>query len=51
MAHEFARALQQLFRIGKFGAAEETHVDVSVESVDLPEGRITDTGGRVAVVQ
>src|SRR2546421_8284066 len=50
MAHEFAGAFQQTLRIGKLGAAKETDVNVSLESIHVGEGGIAYTRGRMAIV-
>jgi len=48
MAHELASAVQQAFRIGKLGTTKKPDVDVGFEDIDIGEGRIADTGGRMA---
>ena len=51
MAHELAGALQQAGRIGQRCAVKEPHVYVRSEYIDVPEGRISQTGDRAAVMQ
>jgi hypothetical protein len=51
MAHELAGALQQAGRIGQRCAVKEPHVYVRSEYIDVPEGRISQTCDRTAVMQ
>src|SRR6202051_2186388 len=51
MAHELAVALQQAGRIRQRCAAEEPHVYVRSEYIDVAEGRISQTCDRTAVMQ
>src|SRR5881296_319682 len=51
MAHELAGALQQAGRIGQRCAVKEPHVHVRSEYIDVPEGRISQTCDRTAVMQ
>jgi len=51
MAHELAGACQQALRIGNLGTTEEPDIDVSCEGIDIGERRITDTRGRMAIMQ
>src|SRR6266853_3378 len=51
MAHELAAALQQAGRIGQRCAVKEPHVYVRSEYIDVPEGRISQTCDRTAVMQ
>src|SRR5437879_12471081 len=51
MAHELAGALQQAGRIGQRCAMKEPHVCVRSEYIDVPEGRVSQTGDRTAVMQ
>src|SRR5438045_7731946 len=51
MAHELAGALQQAGRIGQRCAVKEPHVYARSEYIDVPEGRISQTGDRAAVMQ
>src|SRR6266849_8365795 len=51
MAHELAGALQQAGRIGQRCAVKETNVNVRSEDIDVPEGRISQTCNRTAVMQ
>src|SRR6266436_279489 len=51
MAHELAGALQQAGRIRQCCAVKEPDVYVGSEYIDVPEGRISQTGNRTAVVQ
>jgi hypothetical protein len=44
-------AFQQALGIGKLGATKEPDIDVTREGIDIRECRITDTRGRVAIVQ
>ncbi len=41
MAHEPAGAFQQALRIGNLGTPKEPDIDVSPESIDIGEGRVT----------
>src|SRR3989440_8787002 len=51
MAHELAGALQQTGRIRQCCAVKEPHVYVRSEYIDVPEGRISQTCDRTAVMQ
>src|SRR6266852_3460218 len=51
MAHELARALQQVSRIRQHCAVKEPHVHVRMEYIDVAEGRISQTCNRAAVMQ
>src|SRR6266853_1063954 len=51
MAHELAGALQQVSRIRQRCAVKEPHVYVRSEYIDVPEGRISQTCDRTAVMQ
>src|SRR6266567_9118463 len=51
MAHELAGALQQPGRIVQRCAVKEPHVHVRSEYIDVPEGRISQTCDRAAVMQ
>src|SRR6267378_3298332 len=51
MAHELAGALQQAGRIRQRCAVKEPHVYVRSEYIDVPEGRISQTCDRTAVMQ
>jgi hypothetical protein len=51
MAHELARAFQQANGIGYLRAAKEPDIDVSFEGIDIGECRISDTRGRMAIMQ
>jgi hypothetical protein len=51
MAHELARAFQQAKGIGYHRAAKEPDIDVSFECIDIGECRVSDTRGRMAIVQ
>jgi len=51
MAHELAGAFQQALRIGNLGTPKEPDIEVSLESVDIGEGGITYTRGRMPIVQ
>jgi Redoxin len=51
MAHELAGALQQAGRIRQRCAVKEPHIDVRSEYIDVPEGRISQTCDRTAVMQ
>src|SRR2546430_17082606 len=51
MAHELAGALQQAGRIGQRCAVKGPHVYVRGEYIDVPEGCISQTGDRAAVMQ
>src|ERR1700688_2723711 len=51
MAHELASTLQQVSRIRQRRAMKEPHVYVRMEYIDVPEGRISQTCNRAAVVQ
>src|SRR5713226_5088167 len=51
MAHELARALQQVSRIRQRCAVKEPHVNVRSEYIDVAERRISQTCNRTAVMQ
>src|SRR5579864_3960646 len=51
MAHELAGALQQAGWIRQRCAVKEPDVDVRGEYIDIAEGRISQTGNRMAVMQ
>src|ERR1700688_359462 len=51
MAHELASTLQQVSRIRQRRAMKEPHVYVRMEYIDVPEGRISQTCNRAAVMQ
>src|SRR4030081_1201486 len=51
MAHELAGALQQVARIRQRCAVKEPHVYVRMESIDVAEGRVSQTCNRAAVMQ
>ncbi len=51
MPHELASALQQTSGVGDLGPTEEPDVDVSGESIHISKRRLTDTRGRMAVMQ
>src|SRR6266705_6669430 len=51
MAHELAGAFQQAGRIRQRYAVKEPHVHVRSEYIDVPEGRISQTCDRTAVMQ
>src|SRR5687767_7264022 len=51
MAHELAGAFQQALRIGNLGAQKKPDIDVSREGIYIGECRITDTRGRLVIVQ
>ena len=51
MAHELARALQQVRRVAQRGAVKEPHVHMRSENIDVPEGRVSQTCDRTAVMQ
>src|ERR1700704_845032 len=51
MAHELTGALQQAGRIRQRCAVKEPHVYVRSEYIDVPEGRISQTCDRTAVMQ
>ena len=51
MAHELASAFQQALGIGNLGATKEPDIDVSFEGIDIGECRVTDTRGRMAIMQ
>jgi len=51
VAHELASAFQQPLGIGKLGATKEPDIDMTCEGIDIGECRITDTRGRMAIMQ
>ena len=51
MAHELASAFQQTLGIGNLGATKEPDIDVSFEGIDIGKCRVTDTRGRMAIMQ
>ena len=51
MAHEFAGALQQAFRIGQLGPAKKSDIHVGFEGVDVSETRVSDARRGMAVMQ
>src|SRR5258708_39258529 len=51
MTHELAGALQQAGRIRQRCAVKEPHVYVGSEYIDVPEGRVSQTCDRTAVMQ
>src|SRR5207302_7001488 len=51
MTHELARTFQQAGRIRERCAVKEPHVYVRGEYIDVPEGCISQTGDRAAVMQ
>jgi len=50
MPHAFAASLQQACGILEYCPAEESHVDMALECVDVPERRIFYTGYGAAIV-
>lgn len=50
VAHELASAFQERVRIGKLCSAKEADIDVSLEGIDIAEGRITDAGGGMPIM-
>lgn len=51
VAHVFACAFKQMAGVGQFRTAEEAHVDVGREGVDVGEGYVAEAGDGAAVMQ
>ena len=51
MTHKPASTLQEAIWMGNLGAPEEADIYMSLEGIDVCKGRVTDTRGRMAVMQ